>query len=86
VNIVGLEHVGHGEALWLGSKGGGEGEWGTKGCLDWEGWLLSTYFNMEQYFSLQLLPLFPNTTRQREEGAATVEFDPRVVRLLWRLW
>jgi hypothetical protein len=28
VNIVGLEHVGHGEALWLGRKGGGEGERG----------------------------------------------------------
>jgi hypothetical protein len=37
---------------------------------------------MEQYFSLYLLPLFPNTTRQREEGTATVEFDQRVVVML----
>jgi hypothetical protein len=69
------------ERLWLGERGSGEG---PEGCLEWEGWLLPTYFNMEQYFSLYLLPLFPNTTRQREEGTATVEFDQRVVRLLWR--
>jgi hypothetical protein len=39
-----------------------------------------------QNFDIAPLLLLPNTRGQIEEGAATVEFDQRVVRLLWRSW
>jgi hypothetical protein len=71
VNIVGLEHVGLGEALWLGSKGGGEGERGTAGCLgrpETGVWLQHLFLIWSKSCMYLLLLLLPTTKGQEGEG------------------